>query len=710
MFPIPPGIIRPIVKLSLDQPEIDWQGQRPNIKEPLIFLEEKGTIVAYVHLKDLPVSLVEESRITVNQLKKHARSIAELYILTETLHFPALFQTLGKELALFKDERGKITGYVLREDLLLELFKQENRETNFLRVLLASIPMGIFIIDSRGTIVNYNETGLKMIRASAAQVSNKPADMIFDAKHLNKVFLTGEPILNQIHITNDFGILVDYSPIINNGKDVEGLIIIVQDLPAVEQMAMELEAVKSINKDLNAVLSSIYDEILVVDAKGTILRHSDSLIPRFRDANLSGKLIGKNIIDLENKGLLAPSVTKAVMEKKERVSVVQETPSGKKVLAVGNPIIDDNGNIERIIIASRDITETTRLRSELREMKKLSARYKRELEQMKMREQLNKKLIYCSKKMEEVVAQVQKVAKFSSTVLIQGESGVGKEVIAQVIHQLGPRKEKPFLKINCGAIPETLLESELFGYVKGAFTGADPKGKDGYFKQADQGVLFLDEIGELPLHLQVKLLRVLQEREVTPIGSTETYPVDVQIIAATNTDLKALVAKGKFREDLFYRLNVIPIYVPPLRERLEDIPLLAFHFLRQLNKRYHTYYHLTPDALNLLEAYTWPGNIRELQNIIERLVVTADDEEIDAEVVSQVLKLNESAVNVKPVITNIMPLKEAFDAVEEQLITQAMKLYKTTTKAAKVLGISQSSVSRKYQKILEKSFVERSGE
>lgn len=700
MFHIPKGIIRPVVTLSLDRAEI--KGPMPNKKDRFIFLEKKGGIVSYLHMKDLPIDDALEGRLTVEQLKKCAHPITELNTLTETLYFPSIFQILGNELSLLKNENGKITGYVLREDLLVELFKQESEQTNFLKVLLSSIPMGIFIVDSDGIMINCNETGLKMIRATADRVLNQPASALFDPVHLDKVFQTGETILNQIQVTNEFGILVDYSPVINDGKGVEGLIIIVQDLPAVEQMAMELESVKNLNKDLNAILSTIYDEILVVNAKGELIRYSENVIPQFWNVNLS-ELVGKNIIELEKEGLFSPSVTRLVLEKKKRVSVVQETPSGKKVLAVGNPIMNEKGEIERIIIASRDITEATRLRSELREMKKISARYKRELEQLKMREKLHKRLIYCSQKMEEIVSQVQKIAKFSSTVLIQGESGVGKEVIAHVIHQLGPRAEQPMLKVNCGAIPETLLESELFGYVKGAFTGADPKGKEGYFRQADGGVLFLDEVAELPLRLQVKLLRVLQEREVTPIGSTEPYPVDVQIIAATNKNLRELVAQGAFRDDLFYRLNVIPLPVPPLRERPEDIPLLAFHFLRQLNERYDSNYHLTPDALNLLEAYTWPGNIRELQNIIERLVVTADDEEIDAATVGRVLKLNEPTVKEKPVVTTIMPLQEAFDAVEEQLISQAMKVYKTTTRAAKVLGISQSSVSRKYKKILNRN-------
>jgi len=214
--------------------------------------------------------------------------------------------------------------------------------------------------------------------------------------------------------------------------------------------------------------------------------------------------------------------------------------------------------------------------------------------------------------------------------------------------------------------------------------------------------LFLDEIGELPVHLQVKLLRVLQEQEVIPIGSTTPIKIDVQIIAATNQNLAKMVEEGRFREDLYYRLNVIPIRIPPLRERPEDISLLAFHFLQQLNEKYGRKFYLTPDAINVLECYPWPGNVRELQNIIERLVVTADHAAIDGGFVSQFLTFGSERKKMKPVVTRIMPLQEAMESVEEQLILLAMNQYKTTTKAAKALGISQSSVSRKYQKILNK--------
>lgn len=462
----------------------------------------------------------------------------------------------------------------------------------------------------------------------------------------------------------------------------------------------EIARIKELNTDLNAILSTIYDEILVVNREGVLIRCSEKFIHDFWGVQVK-HLIGKNLLDLEKEGFFTPSVTRLVLEQKRKISVVQETKSGKKVLAVGNPIFDENGEIDRVVIASRDITETTQLKKELQKMKKISHQYKQELDTFKKKDMVAKKIIYCSPKMERIMEQIMKISEFSSTVLILGESGVGKEVIAGAIHQLGTRADKPFLKINCGAIPENLLESELFGYVKGSFTGADRNGKIGYFQQADKGILFLDEIGEMPTTLQVKLLRVLQEQEVIPIGSTKPIPIDVQIIAATNKNLEKMVEEGTFREDLYYRLNVIPIHVPPLRERPEDIPLLAFHFLQQLNKRYNKNFHLLPDAYKLLEVYSWPGNVRELQNVIERLAVSSENSMIDAYDVNRILSSNRNAKPDKPIISRVLPLQEALDYVEEQLILLAMKQYKTTSKAAKALGISQSSVSRKYQKIMQ---------
>ena len=647
-------------------------------------------------MKDL---LSNSKGLTSKVLLSNAVSLDTICHLSKDISLTALFQIIGAPIAIVKNEVDELTGYIRREDVFAELFKQENQSVDILKIILTSIPMGIFVVDREKKIVNCNESGLKMIKSTPEKVMNVPAELIFNGEHINNVFTTGKTILNQLQITNEMGVLVDYSPIPNFDQSIEGMVIIVQDLPMVEDMAMEIEYIKDLNKDLHAILSSIYDEILVVNHKGELIRYSETVINDFWGSNLKD-LLGKNLLDLEKKGLFSPSVTRLVLEKQKKVSVVQETKSGRKILAVGNPVFNENGELHRIIIASRDITEATRLKTELHEIKKISEQYKKELDDFKNKDRFLKKLIYCSPKMEQIINQAKKIADFSSNVLISGESGVGKEVIAQAIHQLGNRSSKPFLKLNCGAIPETLLESELFGYTKGAFTGADKNGKEGYFKRADQGILFLDEIGEMPLHLQVKLLRVLQEQEVIPIGSTTPMKINVQIIAATNKSLEKMVESGTFREDLFYRLNVIPLRVPPLRERMEDVPVLAFHFLQQLNEKYNKNYHLTPDALSLLEFYSWPGNVRELQNMIERLVVSADDPVIEAEFVSKFLTTGYDFKKSKPAITRVLPLQEALHSVEEQLILLAMKQYKTTTKAAKALGISQSSVSRKYQKIV----------
>lgn len=696
MFSIARNKIRPIVSLPIDQSEKEWNIDVENIKEPFLFLKRGEKLFAYVHVKDL---LSNSKDLHFKALLANAVSLDTICYLSKNISLTALFQIIGAPIAIVKNEMDELIGYIRREDVFAELFKQENQSVDILKIILTSIPMGIFVVDREKKIVNCNESGLKMIKSTPERVMNVPAEQIFNEGHINNVFATGKTILNQLQITNEMGVLVDYSPIPNFDGNIEGMVIIVQDLPMVEDMAMEIEYIKDLNKDLHAILSSIYDEILVVNHKGELIRYSETVINDLWGSNLKD-LLGKNLLDLEQKGLFSPSVTRLVLEQQKKVSVVQETKSGRKILAVGNPVFDENGELHRIIIASRDITEATRLKTELHEIKRISEQYKKELDDFKNKDRFLKKLIYCSPKMEQIINQAKKIADFSSNVLISGESGVGKEVIAQAIHQLGKRSAKPFLKLNCGAIPETLLESELFGYTKGAFTGADKNGKEGYFKRADQGILFLDEIGEMPLHLQVKLLRVLQEQEVIPIGSTIPTKINVQIIAATNKSLEKMVEAGTFREDLFYRLNVIPLQVPPLRERMEDVPVLAFHFLQQLNEKYNKNYHLTPDALNLLEFYSWPGNVRELQNMIERLVVSADDPVIEAEFVSKFLTPGYDFKKSKPVITRVLPLQEALHSVEEQLILLAMKQYKTTTKAAKALGISQSSVSRKYQRIV----------
>jgi transcriptional regulator with PAS, ATPase and Fis domain len=292
-----------------------------------------------------------------------------------------------------------------------------------------------------------------------------------------------------------------------------------------------------------------------------------------------------------------------------------------------------------------------------------------------------------------------RVAQVDSTVLLSGESGVGKDVLAKLIHNLSKRHDKPFVSLNCGAIPEHLLESELFGYEKGAFSGADRYGKPGLFEEASGGTVFLDEVGELPLNLQVKLLKVLQEQRCRRLGSVKTVDMDIRILAATNRDLKQMVADGLFREDLFYRLYVVPIEIPPLRERREDILPLALRFLKAYNKKYDVSRTLGHELLRVLETAEWPGNVRELQNVIERLVVTADTEVLQPRHLPR--SMNECSEEPQaPLVwvTGGIKLREARDQLEKQLIQKALAQTSNTREAAKLLGVTHSTVVRKAQK------------
>lgn len=688
--------IHKIITLSIEPLDHNWYEKLIRNKDRFVFFTRNGKIDSYIHTSSLNKDM------SLDQLLIHAYPIDSVAILTEkaSIPLPFIFQALGDPIALVK-QNDDFIGYIKREDLLVELLKEDDSNANIIKIMLASIPMGIFIVDTDCKIVNYNEAGLRMMKTTEDSVMNIDAGLFFDREKIKRVLASSEPLLNQVHVTDELGVLFDYSPLIDATGKVDGIMIIVQDLPKVEEMAMEIQYVKDLNADLNAILTSMYDGILVVDEKGTILRYSDNFITEFADTEMK-ELIGENIFDLDYISEIGASVAKLVIQRQTKASIVQQEKDGSNKMAIGNPVFDAAGHLHRIVIATRDITETTKLKDELEETKRLTKEYKRQIENYKSKEQFDQKIIYCSTKMDRVMKKIEKLMEFDSTVLLQGESGVGKDLIAQTIHRTGKRSDGPFLALNCGAIPEELLESELFGYVKGAFTGADQKGKLGYFEKADGGVLFLDEISELPPRLQVKLLRVLQEREITRIGSTQSVPVDVQIITATNKDLKKLVQEGRFREDLFYRINVIPIVIPPLRERPEDIPLLAYHFLAKLNERYEKNYHLSPEALSLLEAYKWPGNVRELQNLIERFVVFADEDVITADFISPFMHFSQNG-KAQPIVTDIIPLKEAKELVEEQLISLAMKKYKTTSEAAKALEVNQSTVSRKYQKILQKN-------
>lgn len=463
---------------------------------------------------------------------------------------------------------------------------------------------------------------------------------------------------------------------------------------------MEISEARRVASELEQVIEASHDGIFITDGKGDVLMVNSAWE---RICGMSREyVVGKNAQrDLVDKGFYNESAAyKALKEKKEVTIMLRMTggdKSGQKIMATGIPILDERGEVKRVVVNVRDITEIVNLRDQLEESQQLNVKYAAELEQMRIKKLKNSNIIARSPKTRRVLEMATRVAKVDSTVLITGESGVGKEVIANTIHCLSQRSDGPMIKINCGAIPENLLESELFGYEPGAFTGASKQGKPGMFELAERGTLFLDEVGELSLNLQVKLLRVLQHHEVSRVGGLKPIPVDARIIAATNKDLMEMVKMERFRDDLYYRLNVVSIDVPPLRERKEDIPLLSVYFLDKINKKYNFNKYFFSEVIDRFLEYSWPGNIRELENVIERMVVMTDDKEITTQHLPLTIRNNaHSVVNV--IFPEQTSLKSAVDELEKQMIKQALKKYGSTRKAARVLGVDQSTIVRKSQK------------
>ena len=304
-------------------------------------------------------------------------------------------------------------------------------------------------------------------------------------------------------------------------------------------------------------------------------------------------------------------------------------------------------------------------------------------------------IVFSSKKMKEIINLALKVSKTDASVLLRGESGVGKELLADLIHKHSKRKKKPFIKVNCAAIPETLLEAELFGYTKGAFTGAITERK-GRFEEAHGGTIFLDEIGDMPKSLQAKILRVIQSREFERLGSSKVVKADVRIIAATNKNLEELVKRGEFREDLYFRLNVVPIFIPPLRERKEDIPPLVEHFLLKYNSKYSKNISISKSALALIENYDWPGNVREIENMIERLVVTTSDLTITLVDIPLPIKFKGAQKDEIMSITTKLP--EIIRDIETSAIRDVLKRTRNISEAARILGVTRRQLEWKLRK------------
>lgn len=455
--------------------------------------------------------------------------------------------------------------------------------------------------------------------------------------------------------------------------------------------------------DFREIGDHVYDGIYVADGAGKTL-YVNKAYTRITGIQPE-EVVGFNVLDLEKLGIFKNAVTPRVLREKKQVNSIGFIPRTKqKMLVTGLPIFDDQGDVKMVVVIDREFSELSAMKEELdasrekiKSVERCARKGLREIEHLR-KQQRSSGLIGDSDASRALREQIEQIANLDVTVLLVGETGVGKEVIAAEIHQRSERRNNPFIKVNCAAIPPTMLEAELFGYEKGAFTGAAPHGRIGLFELAEKGTILLDEIGDMPLGLQVKLLRVLQHKEVTRIGGRGPISLDVRIIAATNADLKDMMKEKLFREDLFYRISVFPIAIKPLRERPGDILVLAQHFLETYGAKYARNVSLSKEGASLLQRYPWPGNVRELQNVIERLVIVSDaGKKIDAEQISIMLGLDDIDLFSK----KDRSLKEIVDNFERHLIEKAMEVHGSTRLAAQALKVDQSTIVKKRKKWLE---------
>jgi PAS domain S-box-containing protein len=451
-------------------------------------------------------------------------------------------------------------------------------------------------------------------------------------------------------------------------------------------MFPELARLRELCFDLEEIFRHSFDGIFVADGHGVTLMVNEGC-ERNYDMK-AADMIGRHVSEFEKKGLIRPVVAQQVARTGQRISTTQRTHTGKTIMVTGIPLFDAAGNVRKVIINSRDTTELLQLQGALAQAKADLQRVDAEIEALRLQNLKVDGMVLRSDPMQRIASLAARVAKVDATVLITGQSGVGKDVITRLIHRESPRANGPLIKINCGALPHDLLESELFGYEPGAFTGAQRQGKAGLIELAHTGTLFLDEVGDLPVDLQVKLLQVLQDRVIVRLGGTRQVSIDVRIIAATNRDLKAMVAERTFRDDLFYRLNVVPIAVPPLTARKDDIAPLILQFVDEFNTRYGLQRRFSEPAMALMLAYSWPGNVRELRNVVERVIVTSEAEVIGAEFLDGVLPLD--VLDEEP-----NTFRHRVERFERRLLEDALRKHGSTREVARALGLSQSSVVRK---------------
>lgn len=560
---------------------------------------------------------------------------------------------------------------------------------------------GIIATDRHEIITHINRQGEKRLGIIARDLIGKKIQEVFPVFYpaIRECLQSGKTLMNQSVEVAETELVIHANPVWC-GQDIVGAVINFHVTDASEVSVRKSDSYNRLNRQLKAIISASSDGIWVCDAKGyvvTINSASESL-----NGIKAKDVIGKNISELLDNKNFDRLVTTKVLESGKQETILQHIKKTNKVLlCTGTPSRDENGNIVLIVVNERDMTELENLRNKFAQNKKLTEKFKEELSGLALRELEHNSIIAESKPMKQILQKSLKLAHVgASNILILGASGTGKGLLAKSIHKISNRREKPFVEINCAAIPENLLEAELFGFEKGAFSGAAEIGKVGLFELAQGGTLFLDEIGDMPLNLQTKLLKYLDDKQFRRLGGTKSINVECATISATNRDLQYRVQNNLFREDLFYRLSSFTLEIPSLCERKDDIPGLVRFYLEKYNKKYNKNTSISSRAVTHLQNYSFPGNVRELKNIIENGVVLSEDETLD----TYLAGIEKSrypllpAFNLPTSSPQCMDLTATLNEVEKQLLLMARQHCETTRQMSTYLNICQSSVVRKLQK------------
>ena len=558
---------------------------------------------------------------------------------------------------------------------------------------------GVLVTDAKGYLTHINRQAENILGFSAQRhIGRYISDLLP---------LTGPQIVaclesgrsNLGHLIK--GKVVDLVLFITLSKEegqVRGAVCTFQEMGQFEVSAQKLESYQRLNRELAAIFDASSDGLWVCDHQGNVINvnKASALLNGIR----AEEIIGQYIADLVASGFFDRSVTLEVIETGRQVSIMQYVKrTDRYLLATGTPVFDDQGDLHIIVVNERDMTQLNVMREELEQTQMVTEKIRDELAELHLLEQKDQDFIAESKEMRQVLAVALKLSRLdASNILILGASGTGKGLMARFIHRNGKRRKKPFIPINCAALPESLLEAELFGYERGAFTGAQEQGKVGLFELAHGGTLFLDEIGDLPLTLQAKLLKYLDDHEIMRLGGVKSRKIDCTVIAATNRDIEGRVKRRKFREDLYYRLNAFTINLPPLRERPEDIFELIRYYLERYSRTYRTGGKLMPETLEMLQNYAFPGNVRELKNLIKRAVVMGESKMMDG-----FLKRSlDAAHSAGPPECYPVParngLVDEVSAFEKKVLQRAMKNCRTTRQLSAVLRVSQPTAVRKMHK------------